>query len=151
MPRYYEDVEVGETQSFGSRTVTEDDIVTFAEEFDPQPMHVDPAAAEETMYGGLIASGWHTASVTMRMVVDDYLDDVATVGGRGVDDLRWVRPVRPGDTLSVEAEIVDKETDTPERGTLHSETVTHNADGDPVMSMVALVMVKRRGGGGDAA
>ena len=149
MPRYYEDVDVGETRSFGSRTVTEDEIVTFAERYDPQAMHLDPAAAAETMYGGLIASGWHTASVTMRMIVDHYLDDVATVGGKGVDELRWVRPVRPGDTLSVEAEVVDKTAETPDRGILHSRTLTRNGDGDPVMSMVALVMVQRRDGGAD--
>lgn len=149
MPRYYEDVEVGETRSFGSRTVTEDEIVSFAREYDPQSMHLDPDAAADTMYGGLIASGWHTAAVTMRMVVDDYLDDLATVGGKGVDSLRWIHPVRPGDTLSVEAEVVDKEVETPDRGTLHSETVTRNGDGDAVLSMTALVMVARRDGDAD--
>ena len=144
MPRYYEDVEVGDTRSFGSQTVTEDEIVSFAERYDPQPLHLDPAAAAETMYGGLIASGWHTAALTMRMIVDGYFDDLATVGGRGVNELRWVRPVRPGDTLSVEIEVVDKTAGKPAWGTFHNRTVTHNGDGDPVMSMLALVMVARR-------
>ena len=150
MPRYYEDVDVGETGSFGSHAVTADDIVSFAEQYDPQPMHLDPAAAAETMYGGLIASGWHTASVTMRLLVDGYLDELATLGGRGVDELRWVRPVRPDDTLSVETEVLEKTPERPEWGTLRTETVTRTADGDPVMTMVALVMVARRDGGDDA-
>ena len=148
MPRYYEDVDVGESRSFGSHTVTQDEIVSFAERYDPQPMHLDPEAAAETMYDGLIASGWHTASVTMRLVVDNYLGDLATVGGRGVDELRWMRPVRPGDTLSVEVRVVDKTPERPAWGTVHGETVARTADGDPVMSMVALMMVARRDGDG---
>ena len=150
MPRYYEDVDVGESRSFGRRTVAQDEIIAFAERYDPQSMHLDSDAAAGTMYGGLIASGWHTASVTMRMLVDGYLDGLATLGGRGVDELRWIRPVRPGDTLSVETEVLDKETVRPEWGTLYTEVVTRNADGDPVMSMVALVMVARRNGDANA-
>ena len=113
-------------------------------------MHLDSDAAAGTMYGGLIASGWHTASVTMRMLVDGYLDGLATLGGRGVDELRWIRPVRPGDTLSVATEVLDKETERPEWGTLHTEVVTRNADGDPVMSMVTLMMIARRDGDANA-
>ena len=151
MARYYEDVDVGETASFGRHTVTEDEIVSFAEQYDPQPMHLDPAAAAETMYGGLIASGWHTASVTMRLLVDDYLDELATLGGRGVDRLRWVRPVRPDETLTVETEVLEKTPERPEWGTLRTETVTRTADDEPVMTMVALVMVARRDGDGASA
>ena len=147
MARFYEDIPAGETRSFGSLTVTAGSIVDFAEQFDPQPMHTDPDAAAETMYGGLIASGWHTASLTMRMLVDHYFSETATVGGKGVDELRWRRPVRPGDTLSVELEVLDKEAETPERGLVRIRTVTRNDDGEAVFTMVALAMMARRDGG----
>ena len=147
MARFYEDIPVGEARSFGRRTVTAEEIVEFAEQFDPQPMHTDREAAAETMYGGLIASGWHTASLTMRMLVDEYLSETATVGGKGVDELRWRRPVRPGDTLSVDVEVLDKSVETPDRGLVRTRTATHNDDGEAVFTMVALVMMARRDGG----
>lgn len=148
MVRYYEDIEVGERYEHGSQTVTEDEIVDFAEEFDPQPFHTDPDAAEETAFGGLAASGWHTAALCMRLLVEVMDEaDWASAGARGVDALRWIRPVRPGDTLRVEVEVVDKRVDE-ESGVGHvdSKLTGYNQDGKPVISWVGLGMVARRDG-----
>jgi len=143
--RYYEDIEVGDTREFGSYEVTESAVVEFAEQYDPQPFHTDPEAAADTHFGGLVASGWHTAAMTMRMLVDNVVDERAGLGARGVDELRWHRPVRPGDVLSVRTEVLDKrrsESD-PERGYVDSHTEVY-ADGDLVLSFVGLGMVQVR-------
>jgi acyl dehydratase len=140
---YFEDLEVGATETTGSREVTAEEIVSFAEQYDPQPFHVDVEAAAETPFGGLVASGWHTAAVTMRLLVEDVLAGTATRGALGVDELRWHRPVRPGDTLTVETEIVDKEDWSDEAG-LARVRIETTADGDPAMSMVGLVLFARR-------
>ena len=103
--RYYEDFAVGDSWTFGPHEMTEAEMVEFAERYDPQPMHVDPAAARETRYGGLIASGWHTIAVAMRLLVDGLVSDTAGVASPGVDAIRWTHPVRPGDELSVELEV----------------------------------------------
>lgn len=145
MPTYYEDFDVGDTREFGGRTVTRDEIVEFAEQYDPQSIHVDEEAAAESMFGGLIASGWHTAAVCMRMFVDNMADE-AWLGARGVDDLRWIRPVRPGDTLSATVEVVGKRPDeeNPQVGYVDSKLTASNQDGEPVISWVGLGIVKRR-------
>ena len=103
--RYLEDVEVGERHACGTHTVTRDEILEFAERWDPQPFHVDEAAARDSIYGGLIASGWHTASACMRLAVDTFYGDLVTHGSPGVRELEWRAPVRPGDTLSVTLEV----------------------------------------------
>ncbi len=144
MHDYYEDVTVGETRSFGSYEVTDDEIITFAEQYDPQPFHVDREAARESMFGGLAASGWHTAAMTMRMFVDNYLVDSGALGSPGVDSLRWTSPVRPGDTLSVEATIADKEPWDDSRGVAYVDTQTVTDDGETVMTMTSLVLFPRR-------
>jgi len=105
--RFYEDIEVGETAESEGFQVSEDEIVAFAEKYDPQPMHLDPEAAADTMFGGLIASGWQTAAITMRLVVE-LQEDVPTLAGVGIDNLRWEAPLRPGDTLSIRTEVLDK-------------------------------------------
>src|SRR5829696_8294868 len=98
MPRYYwEDFVLGAVDEFGPRTVTREEIIAFASEFDPQPMHLDEEAARGTMLGGLAASGWHTCAIFMRMISDWFVLDSASWGGPGVDELKWLRPVRPGD------------------------------------------------------
>ena len=102
---YFEEIEVGDEQSFGSRDVTREEILEFAERYDPQSFHTDEAAAGESMFGGLIASGWHTASMTMRLLVEYVFEGSAATGAVGVDELRWPNPVRPGDTLSVHTEV----------------------------------------------
>ncbi len=142
---YYEDIEVGDTMEFGSYEVTQDEIIEFAEEFDPQPFHVDPEAAEETWFGGLIASGWHTAAMTMRMLVDNYISESGAMGAVGVDDLRWPAPVRPGDRLHVEGEILDKQPWQPGMGLVRSFSSTRTDDDDrEVMTMVGLILFDRR-------
>lgn len=146
MTIYFEDVEVGESHELGSRTVTREEILEFAEEYDPQPFHVDEGAAEESMYGGLIASGWHTAALSMRLFVDGWMTDRASMGARGVDELRWYRPVRPGDTLSASVEVLGKRPSesAPDRGHVRTKLVGRNGGGERVISWTALGMIERR-------
>ncbi|WP_101298007.1 MaoC family dehydratase [Halegenticoccus soli] len=150
MPRiFYEDLSVGDTAEFGEYEVTREEIVEFAERYDPQWFHVDPErAAEESMYGGLIASGWHTASITMRVLVDHHFGEAASLGAKGLEELRWRRPVRPGDVLSVRTEVLDKEPERPDRGLVTSRAETLTDDGELALSMVSLVMYARRGSDG---
>ena len=106
---YFEDIALGEREVFGSRAVSRDEIVRFAAEYDPQPFHLDDASARHTPLGGLCASGWHTGSMMMRMLVDHMAERrIAALGSPGLDYLRWLKPVRPGDTLCVATEVVDK-------------------------------------------
>jgi acyl dehydratase len=149
--RYYEDIEVGETREFGEYHVTKAEILEFAERYDPQPFHTDEDAARESAFGELVASGWHTAAMCMRMLVDGPIQDRASMGARGVDELRWHRPVRPGDTLSIRTEVVDKrvsESD-PERGYVDSRLEGITQDGDVVISWIGLGMIARRNPGED--
>ncbi|MCU4800822.1 MaoC family dehydratase [Halobacteria archaeon HArc-gm2] len=142
MSDYFEKIEIGETDAFGTYEVTEEDVVSFGEQFDPQPFHVDEDAARESMFGGLVASGWHTASMTMRLLVDNFLADSRALGAVGIDDLRFPSPVRPGDALRVETEVVDKEVWDEDRGLVHCAIETSNADG-VVLTMVGLVLWER--------
>ncbi|MFD1511998.1 MaoC family dehydratase [Halomarina rubra] len=147
MSLYYEEIEVGHSRDCGSVTVTREDLLSFAEQFDPQPIHTDPEAAAESMYGGLIASGWHTAALSARLLVEGFMNETASLGGRGMDDLRWHAPVRPGDTLSVEVEVLDKEPDDRNPGMGHTRVgvTTTTDDGETVLTMVGLGLVERRG------
>jgi acyl dehydratase len=144
MPKYYEDYEVGDTTEFGERTVTKEEIIEFAEKYDPQQMHVDEEAAAETMFGGLIASGWHTAAVCMRMYVE-HMIDTASQGARGVDELRWIRPVRPGDTLTATAEVVDVYPDEESSaiGYVDTKLTAYNQNDEPVLSWIGLEIIER--------
>lgn len=144
--QYYEDIEIGEVQEFGEYTVTKDEIVEFARQYDPQPFHTDETAAEESAFGELVASGWHTASICMRLLVTGPLQDRASMGARGVDELRWHEPVKPGDTLSIRTETLDKrvsESD-PRRGYVESRLEGITQDGDVVISWIAQGMIERR-------
>ncbi len=147
-PRYFEDIAVGEERQFGSRTVTRDEIVEFAREYDPQPFHTDEAAAEKSMFGGIIASGWHTGSLMMRMLVDELLKEPnpAGLGSPGFDDLKWLKPVRPGDTLSVRTRCIDKRESNsrPDIGSCRFYTEVTNQHGDVVMSYIGIGLYKRR-------
>ena len=96
---YFEDMAVGATVDLGNRSVSEEEILRFAREFDPQPFHIDPEAAGKSIFGGIIASGWHTCSITMRLLVDGLLSHSSSLGSPGIEQIRWVKPVRPGDTL----------------------------------------------------
>jgi acyl dehydratase len=137
--RWFEDFKIGDVTEVGPVTVTEEEIVEFARRFDPQPFHVDPEAAKESPYGGLIASGWHTTALFMGMFVRGVLLDSASLGSPGIDELRWLAPVRPGDTLTGRSTIVDMtpSSTTPNRGTVHTVNEVLNQDGTVVMRFKA--------------
>jgi acyl dehydratase len=150
MARYFEDVEVGDVYELDGRyEVTESEIKEFAEQYDPQPFHLDEAAAEASVFGSLAASGWHTASMCMRLLVDDFLDPETSMGARGVDELRWIQPVHPGDTLRVEVEILEKRAseETPEMGDVRTKLTGYNQDDEAVITWNALGMHRRRSAG----
>ncbi|WP_458210816.1 MaoC/PaaZ C-terminal domain-containing protein [Haladaptatus sp. NG-SE-30] len=142
--RYYEDLVVGETFDLGTETVTEEEIVSFAERFDPQPIHTDADAARESMFGELVASGWHTAAISMRRFVDGIIEreGIAIVAGVEVENLQWRRPVRPGDVISTDAEIVGLEGWNDEQGIVRFELVIRTDDGDSVLQLTKRVLVE---------
>lgn len=149
MTLYFEDFEVGQGRECGGRTVTREEILDFGRQFDPQPFHVDEEAARQSHFGGLIASGWHTAALCMRMVVDEFLEpDSGSLGSPGVDELRWLRPVRPGDTLSVLTEVVEL---VPSRfkptGLVKIRYTVLNQAREEVMTMIGMGFFPRRGTG----
>ena len=143
---YFEDLEEGQSRDLGSFTLSREEIVEFAEQFDPQPIHVDPDAAEASVFGGLIASGWHTASACMRLIVEGILADAASMGAIGVDELRWKAPVRPGDTIAVTNEVLEtRESESrDDRGYVRNATVGVNQDGEEVISMVGVNIIGKR-------
>lgn len=106
--QYYEDIQPGAVREIGTATFTEEQIIAFAKQFDPQPFHIDPAAAIASAFGGIIASGWHTAATVMRLLVDSAIDLEASLGSPGFDDLAWLKPVRPGDTIHGRMTCLDK-------------------------------------------
>ena len=138
--RYLEDYQTGAVYEFGAIQVTEAEIIKFGKRFDPQVFHTSPQAARETTYGGLIASGWHTAAMMMRLFVDYYLSSVASLGSPGVDELRWSRPVRPGDTLKLRVTVTKtkRSRSKPDRGVLFSFIEMLNQHQEVVMSMKAV-------------
>jgi acyl dehydratase len=144
--RYLEDFEPGGVHAAGSVQLSEEEILEFARRYDPQVFHVDPEAARTTIYGGLIASGWHTVAVTMRLLVDHVFGAAANMGSPGVDEIRWPRPVRPGDTLSVRVTVLDvrPSRSKPDRGVLRFRVDADNQDGEPTMSMVGASIMGRR-------
>ena len=144
--RYFEDYVPGSTYTYGSITVTEAEILRFATEFDPQDIHTDPEAAASGPFKGLIASGWHTASVMMRLYADHYVSKVASLGSPGVDELRWVRPVRPGDSLSIRTTVKSARPSRtkPDRGIVHTDIEVLDQDGEVVLTMAAMNLLLRR-------
>jgi len=143
--RYFEDLKVGARFKSSAYKVTEEGIISFAREFDPQSFHLDPARAKQTMFEGLIASGWHTAAITMRLFVQT-LNFAEGAIGLGVDELRWPNPVRPGDILQVETEIIDLRLSRskPNHGIIRLRNVTSNQRGEIVQTMMASAMVPSR-------
>lgn len=135
--RYFEDYQVGESFEFGDHLVTEEEIVEFASRYDPQPFHIDKLAAGQSIYGGLIASGWMTGSVMMRMAVDHLISPLSSMGSPGIDELRWLRPVRPGDRLRVRATVLaSKRSQTkPDRGVIELLQEAVNQDDEVVMTI----------------
>ena len=137
--RWFEDYVPGAVHEFGSIAVDEDEVLAFGRRFDPQVFHTDPEAAKQTEYGGLIASGWHTAGLMMRMYSDYYLSRVATLVSPGVDEVRWVLPVRPGDVLSIRVTVLKarRSRSKPDRGIVRSAVEVLNQRGEAVLTVTA--------------
>jgi len=144
--RYFEDYAPGFTVDCGSFSIGEAEIIAFAEEYDPQPFHVDPVAAKNGPFGGLIASGWHTTSLMMRQLVDYFVSPESGLGAAGVDEIRWPKPVRPGDTLHVRATVLEarRSSSKPDRGIVKSRAEVTNQDGDLVMKVTAINFILLR-------
>ncbi len=144
--RHFEDFAPGSVEEFGPIGIDEAEVVAFARRFDPQPIHTDMAAAVAGPFGGLIASGWHTASLVMRVLVDHYLARGASLASPGVDELRWVQPVRPGDALRVRATVVEarRSQSKPDRGLVRTKIEAINQNDQVVMSMVAMNLFRCR-------
>jgi len=144
--RYFEDYQPGVVYEYGHIEVTEPEILEFATRFDPQPIHVDPAYAATGPFTGLIASGWHTAGIFMRLFADHYLSRVASLASPGIDELRWPAPVRPGDRLRLRATILEARPSRsqPDRGPVHTRGELLNQDDQPVLSLMAMNLLRRR-------
>lgn len=144
--RYLEDFAVGQTFGSGRLTIDQERIKAFAAEFDPQPFHVDEEAARDTLFRGLAASGWHTAALTMRLLVESEFKPAGGLIGAGFEELRWPRPVRPGDELHVESEILEvrPSMSRPEQGVVKLKTTTLNQYGEPVQVFIGNLIVPRR-------
>ena len=147
MPRYYfEDFSPDWVAEYGPRRVTCEEIISFAAQFDPQPMHLDEEAARHTMLGGLAASGWHTCCIMMRMIADGLLLDTASMGAPGIDEVKWLRPVRPGDSLTVRGRVQGARASQskPDRGFVNLFWEVVNDRGEKVMTLICPQMVQRR-------
>ena len=146
---YWEDFKVGEVHQIGEKLVDKAEIIAFAKQFDPQPFHVDEAAAKASIYGGLIASGWHTVALVMRMMCDSYLLDTASLGSPGIDNLKWLKPVRPGDTIRAQRTTLEVRASAsrPEMGLVKTRWEVFNQNGEPVMTMEGYNMFRRRNPG----
>lgn len=142
---YYEGVSVGDTREFGSHIVEEEEMVDFAKQYDPHPFHTDEETDKESIFDGLVASGLYMSSVTQQLLIKHFFDGAHVMGALGMDDLRWHRPVRAGDTLSVETEIVEKEPINDDRGSVRIKVTTFNQNDTAVMSFVFLTIYKRNG------
>lgn len=146
--RWLEDYVEGAVHQLGEVAVGRDDILEFARRYDPQPIHTDPDFAATGPFGGLIASGWHTCALMMRLFAENYLSRASSMASPGLDELRWLRPVRPGDRLSVRVTVIESRPSQtkPDRGVVRSLIETFNQDGEAVLSMRAINMVARRPG-----
>ena len=144
---YFEDLEIGRVTDFGSCEVTREEVLDFARKYDPQPFHLSDEAAAKTYFGRLSASGWHTCAMTMGVIARHVVrEEQAGLGSPGIDELRWLKPVYPGDTLTVRGEILEK---TPSRskpgiGSFRTRTTVTNQDDVPVMTFTSIVLIRRR-------
>lgn len=143
---YFEDFYVGWEMTLGPRVMGEDEIRAFATNYDPQTFHVDPEEAKHSIFGGLVASGWHTASVCMRLMVDGYLKRSASLASPGVDKIRWLRPVRPGDSITLKMVVTDvvPSQSRPDRGLVRSTWEGRNQNGDIVITIEGMGLFGRR-------
>lgn len=145
--RYWEDMEVGAETTFGSYEVTREEVLEFARKYDPQPFHLSDEAAAQTHFGRIAASGWHTCAMTMAVIARHVVaSDQAGLGSPGVDELRWLKPVYPGDTLTVRGRIVDTtpSRSKPEMASIRTLTTVTNQDEVPVMTFTSIVLMRRR-------
>ena len=145
--QYLEDLVIGAKHSFGRYQVTRDEVLEFARKYDPQPFHLDDEAAARTHFGRLAASGWHTCAMTMAMIVENITaNEQAGLGSPGVDELRWLKPVFPGDVLRCETEIVEAtpSRSKPELGSFRSQVTTYNQHDEPVLRFTSIVLIRRR-------
>jgi acyl dehydratase len=144
--RFFEDYEVGLVAEYGAYEVTEEEVVRFAVAFDPHVMHTDAAGSLNGPFESLIASGWHTTAMMMRIMVDNFLNEANSLGSPGVDDLRWIKPVRPGDVLSARFTVVAARASAskPDRGLTHTRIELMNQTGEIVMSQVMLNLIRKR-------
>ena len=144
---YFEDLEIGKETYFGSYAVTREEVIEFARKYDPQPFHLSDEEAAKTHFGRLAASGWHTTAMTMAVIARYVVEDEqAGLGSPGIDELRWLKPVYPGDTLRVESEIVDvtPSRSKPDLGSFRSQVIVFNQDDVPVMRFTSIVLIRRR-------
>ena len=147
---YFEDIAIGETLAIGPITVSREEVVAFATEFDPQPFHLSDEAASKTHFGSLSASGWHSTALFMKMFVAEMQKNparqAASLGAIGIDELRWLRPVRPGDTLRGVSEVIDKTVSRsrPEMGVVRNQVTIYNQKDEAVMTMIPIVMWRTR-------
>jgi acyl dehydratase len=143
---YWEDFSVGKVIDLGTRAVPREEILEFARRYDPQPFHTDEEAAKNSIYGGLIASGWHTCAMMMRLLYDGVLKHAASLGSPGVDNVRWLKPVRPGDTLRAQMTVTEARASTskPDRGFIKSKWEVFNQRDELVMTMEGMGMYRRR-------
>ena len=144
--RCFEDYIPGAVLEYGAIPLSEAEIIAFATQFDPQYFHTDPAAAKVGPYGGLIASGWHTAAVMMRLIVDHYLPQTASLGSPGIDEIRWTKPVRPGDSLSLRISVLEtkRSTSKPDRGMVRALIEVLNQNQECVMTMKGMNLMRCR-------
>jgi acyl dehydratase len=150
---YFEDLEVGAETYFGSYAVTREEVLEFARKYDPQPFHLSDEAAAKTHFGRIAASGWHTCAMTMGVIARHVVEhDQAGLGSPGVDELRWLKPVYPGDTIHVRSTIVETRPSQskPDIGSFRSETIVTNQDDAPVMRFTSIVLIRRRPADHDA-
>jgi acyl dehydratase len=143
---YWEDLQPGEALEIGSHTFTAEEIIAFARQFDPQSFHTDPAAAKQSVFGGLIASGWHTCAIAMRLMVDKYIGRSASLGSPGLDNIRWLAPVRAGDTITYRRRIIAARPSgsRPGAGLIQTRWEALNQRGETVMTMEGWGMFRRR-------
>jgi len=144
--RYFEDYKVGNAYNLGTITVTEGEIIEFARRYDPQDFHLDRAKAAASEFGGIIASGWHTISLAMRVYVEHYLSHVASLGSPGIDNIQWPNPVKPGDTMTIRATILEARPSRskPDRGIVRTRIEGVNQKDEPVLTMTAVNFLRRR-------
>jgi acyl dehydratase len=146
--RYFEDFTVGMVIEHGPRLVTREEIVAFAAEFDPQPMHLDEEAARASILGGLAASGWHTCCLLMRMACDSFVLDSSSMGAPGIDEVKWLKPLRPGTHITLRTTVLDTRVSNsrPEMGFVKVRMDVRGDEGDPIMTLTTSMIMGRRGG-----